>query len=112
MVPPHSSRSSCDAWQSWSGAWPFSARTRREALRLLGDLDASGSSADELRAAVARRLLDLDSGLIGGLAAYRRQPPPADRPGHPILWQEGASRLLDHGSPEATGPPCSSCPPW
>ncbi len=104
MVPPHSSRSSCDAWQSWSGAWPFSARTRREALRLLGDLDASGSSADELRAAVARRLLDLDSGLIGGLAAYRRQPPPADRPGHPILWQEGASRLLDHGSPEATGP--------
>lgn len=104
MVPPHSSRSSCDAWQSWSGAWPVSARTRREALRLLGDLDASGSSADELRAAVARRLLDLDSGLIGGLAAYRRQPPPPDRPGHPVLWQEGASRLLDHGRPEATGP--------
>ena len=104
MVPPHSSRSSCDAWQSWSGAWPVSARTRREALRLLGDLDASGSSADELRAAVARRLLDLDSGLIGGLAAYRRQPPPPDRPGHPVLWQEGASRLLDHGSPESTGP--------
>ncbi|MDT8263647.1 alpha/beta fold hydrolase, partial [Roseomonas sp. DSM 102946] len=107
MLPPRSSRSSCDAWQSWSGAWPVSARTRREALRLLRDLDASGSSADELRAAVARRLLDLDSGLIGGLAAYRRHEPRPERPEHPVLWQEGASRLLDHAPPgqdQAAGP--------
>ena len=65
-------------------------------MRLLRDLDASGSSADELRAAVARRLLDLDSGLIGGLAAYRRHEPRPERPEHPVLWREGASRLLDH----------------
>ncbi|MFT8244973.1 alpha/beta fold hydrolase [Roseomonas sp. BN140053] len=98
-LPPSSA-----AWPSWSAGWPISRAGRAEAQRLLARLDASGSSAAELREAVSRRLGADNAALIAGIAAYRRHPEgPPPPPAPPTLWAEGTTRLLDHAS-GATGP--------
>ncbi|UFN48678.1 alpha/beta fold hydrolase [Roseomonas sp. OT10] len=107
LLPPGSlawnggSTSSSAAWQSWSSGWPVSPQGRTEARRLLDALDAAGHSVAELQAAVAQRLAAQDAALFQGLAAYQRHPYRRAAPERPVLWHEGASRLLDHGPPGA-----------
>lgn len=87
---------------SWSGAWPRSRAGQAEARRIaeqLAALQAAGAShAPELfRAAVLRRLWRQDAALLKGIAAYRRHPHRRPLEDPPVLWREGAARLLDFG---------------
>lgn len=43
----------------------------------------------------------LDPALIAGIAAYRRHPWRRELPDPPCVWEEGGSRLLDFGPPDA-----------
>ena len=43
-----------------------------------------------------------DAALVRGIAAYRRHPYRRDLPDPPVIWQEGASRMLDYGGEGAT----------
>ncbi|MFC0410279.1 alpha/beta fold hydrolase [Roseomonas elaeocarpi] len=103
-LPPRSSPSCSHDWTAWSGAWPVSTAGRKEARRLLDALDASGFGAADLAAAVGQRLLIEDAALVHGLARYRRHPRPALPPEPPVLWREGASRLLDYAPGASAGP--------
>ena len=46
-----------------------------------------------------------DTGLLAGIAAYRRHPYCRSLADPPALWQAGSARLLDYGAPGAAGPP-------
>jgi pimeloyl-ACP methyl ester carboxylesterase len=83
-------------------AWPRSKAGQAEALRIaqrLAELQRAGAShAPELfRAAVLRRLWRQDAALLKGIAAYRRHPHRRTLEDPPVLWREGAARLLDYG---------------
>ncbi len=98
MMPPPSS----PAWPSLSAAWPRSREGRAEAARIGRALDALRQSAnpaapEQFRAAVLRRLWRADAALLKGLAAYRRHPHERTLQDPPVLWREGAARLLDYG---------------
>jgi len=41
---------------------------------------------------------------LSGVEAYRRHPYRRAMPDAPVLWREGATRLLDYGAAEAPGP--------
>ena len=43
-----------------------------------------------------------DAALLAGIAAYRRHPWSRTAADPPCLWQEGETRLLDYGEPDAT----------
>ena len=42
-----------------------------------------------------------DPALLAGIAAYRRHPYERRLPDPPAIWEEGSTRLLDYGPPEA-----------
>ncbi|WP_084602758.1 alpha/beta fold hydrolase [Rubritepida flocculans] len=97
MPPP-----SAPGLPSWSAGWPRSKAGQAEAARIaarLAELQAAGQSrAPELfRAAVLRRLWRQDAALLRGIAAYRRHPHRRALEDPPVLWREGAARLLDYG---------------
>lgn len=81
------------ASQNWRTAWPGSNEAMAAAIRetLLQDPDA------DFPGAVLREILHQDAALIEGIAAYRRHPWHRTLADPPVLWQEGASRLLDYG---------------
>jgi polyhydroxyalkanoate synthase subunit PhaC len=66
---------------------------------LAGEIDAFGFEpvAAALDAEIACRATDF----INGLEAYRNHPFRRSVPTPPVLWQEGASRLLDYGDDSA-----------
>ncbi len=43
-----------------------------------------------------------DAELIAGIAAYRRHPWQREQPEQPVIWREGATRLLDYSQPSAS----------
>lgn len=103
MMPPPSAHAS----MSWNAAWPRSKAGRAEAARIGRALDAlhqggNPLAAEQFRAAVLRRLWRADAALLKGLAAYRRHPHQRALEEPPVIWREGAARLLDYGGP---GPP-------
>ncbi|TCZ66576.1 alpha/beta fold hydrolase [Roseicella aquatilis] len=83
--------------RSWSGAWPRSRQGRQEAARIAAALAEGGHRPDQFAIAVERALLARDAALLRGILAYRRHPFHRDLPEPPVLWTEGASRLLDYG---------------
>ncbi len=49
-----------------------------------------------------------DAELIAGIAAYRRHPWQREQPKQPVIWQEGATRMLDYSQPGlSTTPPAA-----
>jgi polyhydroxyalkanoate synthase subunit PhaC len=60
--------------------------------------------ADRILAALDRELLRRASGFVAGLEAYRRHPLRRAAPRAPVVWREGAVRLLDYGR-GGGGPP-------
>lgn len=103
MMPPPSAPGST----SWNAAWPRSREGRAEAARIGRALDAlrqggNPLAAEQFRAAVLRRLWRADAALLKGLAAYRRHPHQRRLEEPPVIWREGAARLLDYGG---AGPP-------
>jgi poly(3-hydroxyalkanoate) synthetase len=104
MTPlPGTTLSSAPGWPSWSGAWPRSSAGQAEQRRIadaLAALEAGGNPAAsaQFRAAVFRRLWREDRALLKGLAAYRRHPHRRTLEDPPVIWREGAARLLDYGA--------------
>ena len=94
---------------SWSGGWPRSKAAQEgaaqggaaqaEAARIAASLASLGASPEAFRAAVLRRLLREDAALLRGLAAYRRHPHVRALTEPPVIWREGAARLLDYATP-------------
>lgn len=94
---------SAAAWPSWNAGWPRSRAGRAEAARIAQALAAASAGADAFRAAVWRRLYEQDRALLAGIAAYRRHPHHRALIDPPVIWREGAARLLDYG--RAADPP-------
>lgn len=86
---------SAAASPSWNSAWPRS--NPAEAARIARRVAASGISPEAFRAAVLNRLLREDAALMAGIAAYRRHPHARQLLDPPVIWREGAARLLDYG---------------
>lgn len=81
--------------RSWSSGWPRS--NPAEATRIARRLAESGIAPEAFRGAVLRRLLREDAALLRGIAAYRAHPHGRGLPDPPVIWREGAARLLDYG---------------
>ncbi|WP_380066841.1 alpha/beta fold hydrolase [Dankookia sp. GCM10030260] len=86
---------------NWNAASPPSSAGRQEAARIAASLAAAGHPAEAFAAAVERRLVAREAALLRGILAYRRHPFRRAMPEPPVVWAEGASRLLDHGGPAA-----------
>jgi poly(3-hydroxyalkanoate) synthetase len=91
-------------WPSWNGGWPRSKAGAAESQRIAAALAAANHPPEAFRAAVLRRLLRADRELLAGIAAYRRHPFTRTLPEPPVIWAEGATRLLDYGPAGAPGP--------
>lgn len=94
---------SAPASPSWSSAWPRSSANRAEAARIAAALARAGATPEAFRAAIWRRLLREDAALVQGILRYRRHPHSRTLDDPPVLWREGASRLLDY-RPEGGAP--------
>jgi poly(3-hydroxyalkanoate) synthetase len=88
---------SSSAWPNWSGAWPRSSTAQAQASRIARDLAALNASPEAFRAAILQRLIAQDRAMLAGIAAYRRHPYARQLAEPPIIWREGAARLLDYG---------------
>lgn len=98
---------------SWSDAWPISKAGQAERARILaamaalpggpGDQNPAADPAALLRAAVIDRLTAEEASFQAGVLAYRRHSFRRDLPDPPVLWREGAARLLDYGGPTPVG---------
>ena len=66
--------------------------------------DVERLGPDQILAALDRELLRRASGFAAGLEVYRRHPFRRAEPLVPVVWREGAMRLLDYGQGGA-GPP-------
>jgi poly(3-hydroxyalkanoate) synthetase len=88
---------SSSAWPNWSGAWPRSSTAQAQASRIARDLAALNASPEAFRAAILQRLIIQDRAMLAGIAAYRRHPYARQLAEPPIIWREGAARLLDYG---------------
>ena len=79
-----------------NGSLPWKPHLRDRAEELCRQI--ARTDADALAGAVdraVRRQLDL---ALTGIERYRRHPYRRDLPDPPVLWAEGASRLLDYGA--------------
>jgi poly(3-hydroxyalkanoate) synthetase len=83
------SATSSSGLPSWNPDWAAEARALLERLAEVG--------AGGFPEAVLREALAADRELIRGIAAYRRHPWQRDLTDPPVLWSEGATRLLDYG---------------
>ncbi len=81
---------------SWNAAWPRSSANRAEAARIAAALARAGAGPEQFRLAVWRRLLREDAALVRGILRYRRHPHRRGLAEPPVLWREGAARLLDY----------------
>ncbi len=75
----------------WNPDWPNSSVAAIRAA--LGPASARAAFPQ----AVLHEALRQDSALIAGIAAYRRHPWQRSVEDPPVIWREGASRLLDYG---------------
>jgi polyhydroxyalkanoate synthase subunit PhaC len=78
-----------------SSAWLHSNKASDRLRALAAEIDAYGSGrvAEALDAEIVQRT----EAYLNGLEAYRRHPYRRSAPDRPILWQDGATRLLDYG---------------
>jgi poly(3-hydroxyalkanoate) synthetase len=77
-------------WQSSSAA---------AILRSIRDAVRDENRESEFPGAVLTETLRQDAALIEGIAAYRRHAWRRNLPEPPVVWSEGATRLLDYGPP-------------
>lgn len=94
-IPPSDS-----AFPSSSDAWPISKAGRVERDRILNAAAAQDAGADgtaALREAVLRQLAEEDASFAAGVLAYRDHPWRRELPEPPVIWTEGAARVLDFG---------------
>jgi polyhydroxyalkanoate synthase subunit PhaC len=74
-----------------------------ESLRLLAaEIDACGT--ERVAGALEHEITRRAEGYLSGLEAYRRHPYRRIGSARPMLWQEGATRILDYGSGDRTAP--------
>jgi polyhydroxyalkanoate synthase len=94
--------SSLPALALWrSGSLPWSPDLVPAAHTLKPELDAAAADADgqaALAAALARVCRERLARFLDGVLAYRRSPLRRDLADPPLIWQEGAARLLDYGA--------------
>ena len=81
---------------SWSSAWPRSSANQAEAARIAQGLARAGVAPEAFRLAVWRRLMREDALLAAGILRYRRHPHRRMLEDPPVIWREGAARLLDY----------------
>ena len=98
------SRNALPLWSSgsanWKDVWQGDLGERAEALRA----KLNGTDPVDFAAAVDAEVAGRLAALAKGLEAYRHHPYHRDLADPPVLWQEGACRLLDYGGiPEAKG---------
>lgn len=79
---------SYNASLNWSAAWQSSSAA---AMRT-----RAAGEEEKFADAVAAELREQDAALIRGIAAYRRHPWRRMLRDPPVIWTEGASRLLDY----------------
>jgi polyhydroxyalkanoate synthase len=79
----------------WNADWPTS--NVAEILRSIQSAVRDGNLEGSFPAEVWLETLEQDSGLIEGIAAYRRHPWERTLADPPAVWEEGDSRLLDYG---------------
>ncbi|MBP2311226.1 alpha/beta fold hydrolase [Azospirillum soli] len=89
-----------------NGSLPWRAELKGRAAELRAlvgrtDADGFGKAVDR----EVRRQLDL---FLTGLERYRHHPYRRDLPDPPVLWAEGATRVLDYGGPDLGGGPGGS----
>ncbi len=82
-----------------SGSPPWKGEWANRAADLAASLDRV--KAEDFAAAIDRAACRDLAGFIGAVTDYRRHPYRRALPEPPVLWREGATRLLDYG----TGPP-------
>jgi polyhydroxyalkanoate synthase len=94
--------SSLPALALWrTGSLPWSPALAPAAQSLKPALDAAVSERDgevELAAALARVGRDRMARFLDGVQAYRRSPLVRTLKDPPVVWREGAARLLDYGA--------------
>lgn len=84
---------SYNASLNWSAAWQSSSAA---AMRT-----RAAGEEEKFADAVAAELREQDAALIRGIAAYRRHPWRRTLRDPPVIWTEGASRLLDYSGRDA-----------
>ncbi len=88
--------SSRAALTSWPSGWPLSNADADRLAALRAEVERLGS--DRVGAALDQELLRRAAGFVAGLEAYRRHPFSRSDDRVPIVWRQGAVRLLDYGS--------------
>lgn len=89
-----SSSGALPSLRSGSLPWRPHLADRAAALRT----QAAAADPDALRDAVDREVRRRIDGLLTGIERYRHHPYRRDLPDPPVVWSEGASRLLDYGA--------------
>jgi polyhydroxyalkanoate synthase len=87
--------SSRAALTSWPSGWPLSKAEGNRFAALRAEVERLG--ADRVGAALDRELSRRADGFAAGLAAYHRHPFHRARARAPVVWRQGAVRLLDFG---------------
>jgi polyhydroxyalkanoate synthase len=87
-----SSRGSWPLWSSASPLWRSEFRPRMEAL----DADLAGLEPRAFAAALEREIKARFERLTAGIESYRRHPYRRTLAEPAVLWQDGATRLLDY----------------
>ena len=86
-----------------SGSWSWKPRLQPRATLLEAALAAVDPQA------LTQALTDLGQArihaLLDGIQAYRQHPHHRVMADMPVVWQDGATRLLDYSLPDATGTP-------
>src|SRR5947209_13658484 len=88
------------ALTSWPSGSPLSKAAADRLAALRAEVDRLG--ADKVGAALDQELLRRADGFAAGLEAYRRHPFHRSAARVPVVWRQGAARLLDYGG---GGPP-------
>lgn len=93
MLAAMSSQRSVRASLHLNGLWPSLDSATKAALENL----LAGANPGEIPQAVLTAVLENDSALLAGIAAYRRHPWVRDMPDPVEIWREGDSCIRDFG---------------
>lgn len=80
--------------------WKPPLRQRAEELRQqFAHAESQPQGAEDLRHAVDREMRRRIDSVLTGIERYRQHPYHRDLPDPPVVWREGATRILDYGPP-------------
>lgn len=96
LTPFLSARAGLTLLRSGSPLWSPTLADRADRLRA----GLAGVPPQAIEAAVEREARRRLGDVLAGIGRYRRHPYRRDLPEPPVLWAEGASRLLDYGPPD------------